>query len=85
MRDCAFGEQVMMRVKGHYFRIFWKHRGGIWGSSSGIVDGIIPEVKVSKIPEAETMGPSRKPLLRSAHPPLSGQVVMRKHDLPCPN
>lgn len=75
----------MMRVKGHDFRIFWKHHGGIWGSSSGIVAGISSEVKVSKIPEAEAVGPSRKPLLRSAHPPLSGQLVMRKRDPPCPN
>lgn len=49
------------------------------------VDWIISEVKVSKIPEVKATGPSRKPLLRSAHPPLSGQVVMRKHNLPCPN
>lgn len=75
----------MMTVKGHYLRIFWKYRGGIWGSCSGTVDGIVSEVKVSKIPEAEAPGPSRKPLLRNVHPPLSGQVVRRKPHLPCPN
>lgn len=75
----------MVWVKVSHLRVFGKHPGGMWGAtleSWGALFLMSRSVRSQK--PAEAPGPSRKPLLRGAHP-LSGQVVMRKHNLPGPH